>query len=151
MNLSGLHRIHGNGIHKHRTIHSYRLHTCHDHCRNAGNGCLGVVFCTGDEACLVLATGPGNPPAVQVRTAKTVQFSSKLVQKPDLLHLGRPNPDPYPSTRGFCQVWLHLAVPISGSGIRVVLSIVAFRYAIANHNIFTLVDRCPFLMYWQPL
>jgi hypothetical protein len=100
---------------------------------------------------LVLATGPGNPPAVRVRTAKTVRFGSKPVQKPDPLHLGGSNPDPYPSTRGFCRVWLDPSVPISGSGIRVILFMVAFRYPIANRKILTLVDRCPFLMYWPPL
>jgi len=100
---------------------------------------------------LVLATGPGNPPAVRVWTTKIVQFGSKPVQKPDPLHLGGPNPDLYPSTRGFCRVWLDLSVSISGSGIRVFLFIVAFRYPIANRKILTLVYRCPFLIYWLPL
>jgi len=68
---------------------------------------------------LVLATGPGNPPAVRVWTAKTGQFGSRPVQQPDLLTLGGPNPDPYPSTRGFRQVWLDLSAPISGSAFRV--------------------------------
>jgi len=56
-NLGGLHRIHGKGIHKHRLIDSYRLHTCHDHCRNAWKGCLGIVFCADDEACHVVNKG----------------------------------------------------------------------------------------------
>jgi len=99
----------------------------------------------------VLATGPGNPPAVRVRIANTVRFGSKPVQKPDPLHLGGPNPDLYPSTRGFCRVWLDLSVPIPGSGIPVILFMVAFRYPIANRKILTLVDRCPFLIYWPPL
>jgi len=99
----------------------------------------------------VLATGPGNPTAIQVWTANTVQFRSKPVQKPDPLHLGGPNPDPYPSTCGFCQVWLDPSVPIAGSSFGVFLFMVAFRYAIANRKILTLVYRCPFLMYWPPL
>jgi len=68
---------------------------------------------------LVLATGPGNPPAVRVLTAKTGRFGSRPVQKPDPLTLGGPNPVPYPSTRGFRRVWLDLSVPISGSAFRV--------------------------------
>ena len=100
---------------------------------------------------LLLATGPGNPPAVRVRTAKTVRFGSKPIQKPDPLHLGGPNLDPYPSTRRFCRVSLDLSVPISGSGFQVILFMVAFRYPIANPKILTLIDCCPFLMYWPPL
>jgi len=68
---------------------------------------------------LVLATGPGNPPAVRVWTAKTGRFGSRTVQKPDLQTLGGPNPDPYPSTRGLRRVWLDPSVPISGSAFRV--------------------------------
>ena len=67
----------------------------------------------------MLATGPGNPPAVRVWTAKTGRFGSKPGQKPDPLTLGRPNPDPYPSTRVFRRVWLDLSGPISGSAFRV--------------------------------
>ena len=68
---------------------------------------------------LVLATGPGNPPAVRVWTAKTGRFSSRPGQKPDPLTLGGPNPDPYPSTRVFRRVWLDPSVPISCSAFRV--------------------------------
>jgi len=50
---------------------------------------------------LVLATDPGNPPAVRGWTAKTGRFGSRPVPKPNLLTLRRPNPDPYPSTSGF--------------------------------------------------
>jgi len=35
MNVGGIHRICGKGIHKHRIIDSYRLLTCHEHCWNA--------------------------------------------------------------------------------------------------------------------
>jgi len=68
---------------------------------------------------LVLATGPGNPPAVRVWTTKTGWFGSKPGQKPDLLTLGGPNPDPYKSTCRFRRVWLDPLGPISGSAFRV--------------------------------
>jgi len=68
---------------------------------------------------VVLATGPGNPPAVRVWTAKTGRFGSRTVQKPDPQTLGGPNPDPYPSTRWFRRVWVDPSVPISGSAFRV--------------------------------
>jgi len=68
---------------------------------------------------LVLATGPGNPPAVRVWTGKTVRFSSKTLQKPNQQTLGGPNPDAYLSTRGFRRVSLDPSVPISGSAFRV--------------------------------
>jgi len=71
------------------------------------------------QNCLVLATGPGNRPVVRVWTAITGRFDSKPGQKPDPLTLGRPNPDPYPSTRGFRRVWLDPSGPISGSAFRV--------------------------------
>ena len=71
------------------------------------------------ERHLVLATGPSNPPAVQVWTAKMGRFSSRTVQKPDPQTLGGPNPDPYLSTRGFRPVWLDPSFPISGSAFRV--------------------------------
>jgi hypothetical protein len=86
---------------------------------------------------VVLATGPGNPPAVRVRTGKTVRFGSRTVQKPDPQRLGGPNPDPYLSTRGFCRVWLDPSVPISGSVFRVFLFMVAFRYPTVNRKIST--------------
>ena len=67
---------------------------------------------------LVLAIGPGNLPAVWVWTVKTVQFGSKPIQNPDPRHLGRPNTDPYLSTRGVWQVWLDPLVPISDSSFQ---------------------------------
>jgi len=100
---------------------------------------------------LVLATGPGNLPAVRVRTGKTVWFGSRTVQKPDPQRLGRPNPDPYPSTRRFSQVWLDPSVPISSSVFRVFLFMVAFRYPTANRKILTLTGDCPFRMNRPPL
>jgi len=68
---------------------------------------------------LELTTGPGNPPAVRVWTAKTGRFGSRNVRKPNPLTLGGRNTDPYPSTRGFCQLWLDPSVPITGSAFRV--------------------------------
>jgi hypothetical protein len=68
---------------------------------------------------LVLATGPGNPPAAWVCTAKTCWFGSRPVLNRDLQTLGRPIPDTYPSTCGFCPVCLDPSVTISGSAFRV--------------------------------
>jgi len=68
---------------------------------------------------VVLATGPGNPPAVRDWTGKTVRFGSRRVQKPDPELLGRPNPYPYLSTRRFCRVSLDPSVAVSGSPFRV--------------------------------
>jgi hypothetical protein len=86
---------------------------------------------------ILLATGLGNTPAVRVQTGKTVQFGSRTVQKPDAQRPGGPNPDPYPSTRGFYRVWLDPLVPISSSVYRVVLFLIAFRYPNVNRNILT--------------
>jgi hypothetical protein len=90
----------------------------------------------------VLATSPGNQAAVQVRTVKMVRFGSKPIQKADQLHLGGPNADPYPSTCGFCPVWLDQSVQVSGFSFRVFLFMVTFRYPISNHKILTSVYRC---------
>jgi hypothetical protein len=68
---------------------------------------------------VVLATGLDNLLAVRVWTAKTSRLGSRPVENPDPLTVGRPNPDPCPSTRGICRVWLDLSVPISGSAFRV--------------------------------
>jgi len=116
---------------------------------------MGLVLITGAggtvEVHQVLAMGPGNPSAFRVRTTKMVRFGSRTVQKPDLLRLGRPNPDPYPSTLRLCGVWLDPSVPISGSVFRVFLFIVAFRYPTANRKILTLVRHCPFRISRPPL
>jgi len=100
---------------------------------------------------LVLATGPGNPPAVQVWTGKTVLFGTRTVQKPDPQLLGGPNLDPYTSPRGFCRVSLDPSVPMSGSSFRVFLFMVAFRYPTVLCKILTLVHHCLCLVYWLPL
>jgi len=100
---------------------------------------------------LELATGPGNPPAFRVWTGKTVWFGSRTVQKPNRLLLGGPNPALYPSTGGFCRVWLDPSGPISGSVFRGFLFMVAFRYPTVNCKILTMVLHGHFLMYWQPL
>ena len=68
---------------------------------------------------IVLATGPGNSPAVWVWTAKTGRFTSRPVQKPEPLTLGGPNQHPDLSTHGFRWAWLDPLVPISGSAFRV--------------------------------
>ena len=68
---------------------------------------------------LVLATGPGNPPAVWVWTSKTGRFGSRPVQKPNTLTLGGPNPDPSPLARGYRRVWQDPSVPISGCAFRI--------------------------------
>jgi len=100
---------------------------------------------------IVLATGPGNPPAVQVWIGKTVGFGSRIVQIPNPLLHGGPNPDQYLSTRGFYWVYLDLSVPIPCSGYRVFLFMVAFRYPTANRKMLSLVHCSPVLTYWPPL
>ena len=66
---------------------------------------------------IVLATCPGNAPAVRVWTTKTGWFGSRPVQIPHPFTLGGPNPLLYPSTCGFRRVWLDQSVPISGSAL----------------------------------
>jgi len=99
----------------------------------------------------ILATGPGNPPGVQVQTTKMVRFSSRAVQQPDPLHLGRPNQDQYLSRHRFCRVWPDQSVRNSGSGFWVFLLLVTFGYPTANCKTLTLVHHCPFMMHWPPL
>jgi len=100
---------------------------------------------------VVLAMGPGNLPAVRVWTRTTVWFGSGTYQKPVTQLLGGANPDPYPSTRGFCQVWLDPSVPISGFSFRVFLCMVAFWYPTVLCKILSLVHHCLYLFYWLPL
>ena len=76
---------------------------------------LRVVADGRTRSSLVLATGPGDPPAVRIWTPKMGRFCSRPGQKPDPLTLGGPNLDPYQSTRGFRWVLLHPSVPICGS------------------------------------
>jgi len=61
---------------------------------------------------LVLATCPGNPPAVRVQTTKMVHFGLKPVWKPDLLHPGGANLGPVPVNT---RVSPALATPISSN------------------------------------
>jgi len=103
------------------------------------------------QLAVVLATGPGNPPAVRVWTGKTVRFGSRTVQKPDRELLGGPNPYPYPSTRGFCRVWLDPSVPVSGSPFRVFLFMVAVTHVTVMCKISTLVHHSLYLFHWRPL
>jgi len=100
---------------------------------------------------VVSAMGPGIPPAVRVWTGMMVRFGSIPVQKPDPHLLGRPNPQPYLSTRGFCRVWLDPSVPISSSHFCVFLYMVAFRYPTVMCKILTLVHHCLCSFYWLPL
>ena len=72
----------------------------------------------------MLATGPGNAPAVRIWTGNMVWFIPRPVQNLNLQILGRPNPYPYPSTHGFCWVWLYPSVPISSSCFLVFLFMV---------------------------
>jgi len=88
---------------------------------------------------VVVATGPGNPPAVWVWHTKTVQFGSRPIQKPHPLSLGGPNPDLYPSPNRFCRVWIDPSVPMSGSAFRGFLFMAAFKYPTVNCKILTLV------------
>ena len=100
---------------------------------------------------LVLATGPGNLPAVRVRTRNKVWFGSITMQRPNPLLPSGPNPAPYLSTSGFCQVWLDPSGPISGFAFRVVPLMFAFRYLTLNRKILTMVHECSFWMNWPPL
>jgi hypothetical protein len=100
---------------------------------------------------VVLATGPGNPPAVQVWTGKTIRFVSRTVKILDPEILGVPNPYPYPSTHGFCRVWLDPSGPISGFHFPVFLFMVAVWYVTAMCNICTLVHHSLYLFCWLPL
>jgi len=100
---------------------------------------------------LVLATGPGNQPAVRIWTGKTVWFGSRHVEKPDAELLGGPNPYPYPLTCGFCWVWLDPSVPVSGSPFRVVLFMVAVKYVTVMCKISTLVHHSLYLFHWRPV
>ena len=98
----------------------------------------------------VVATGLGYMPAVRVCTTKMGRIDSRPVQERDLQLLGEPNRDPYLLTRVVCQVWLDPSVPITGSGYRVILLLVALRYPNVNHTRLTLVCHCLFSMLWPP-
>ena len=121
----------------------------HSHCRilKMSINRASTIFSFASWVTLVLATGPGNLPAVRVWTTKTDWFGSGTEQKPDPVPLGGPNRDPYPSSYGFCQIWLVLSVPIFSSVFRVLLFMVTFTYVTVNCKILTLVCRCLFLMY----
>ena len=80
---------------------------------------ISIYDCMNCVSNMVLAMGPGDPPAVQVWTAKTGLFSSRPIQKSEPLTIGGPNPDPYPWTCGIWRVGLNPLVPISNSVFRV--------------------------------
>jgi hypothetical protein len=84
-------------------------------CHQANGRKRGLVAEWDQALRVVLATGSGNPPGVRVWTGKPSWFSSRPVQIPHPLTLGGPILDPYPSTRGYRQVWLEPSAPISGS------------------------------------
>jgi len=100
---------------------------------------------------VVLATGPGNPPAVYVWTGTTVRLGSRTDQQHEPLFPGGPNAALYPSICGFRRVWLDPSGPISGYAFRVGPFMVAFRYPTFNRKILTMVRQCSFWMYWPPL
>jgi len=100
---------------------------------------------------LLLGMGLGNPPVVRVWPAKMGRFSSRLVQKPNPLSLGGPNPDLHPSTHGLCRISLGPLVPMSSCAFRVFLFMVAFSYPTVQCKILTLVYHWLFEMYWLPL
>jgi len=99
------------------TVTLHRLITVYNDMFDHMDGVMRVLAKRNTQ--LVLAMGPGNPPAVRVWTAKTGRFGSRTGQKPDPQTLGGANPDTYPSTCGFRQVWLDPSVPISCSAFRV--------------------------------
>jgi hypothetical protein len=63
------------------------------------------------EEDLVLATGPGNPPAVRVLTGGSVRFGSRPGQKPDPLCLGGFVTRTGHRTAGIWPGWNRTAVP----------------------------------------
>jgi len=99
----------------------------------------------------MLATGPGNPPAVRVWTEKTVQFSSRNIDKPESQCLGGSNPDPYLSKGGFDRIGLDPSFPISGSLFRVFLFMVGLGYTTGNCVILSFAHDRPCQMNLLPL
>jgi len=100
---------------------------------------------------VVLATCPGNPLAVRVWTGKPAQFGSRPDQNPNPELLRGANPYPYPSTRGFCRVWLDPSHPVSGSPFRVFLFVVTVIYVTVMCKLLSLVHHSLYWFHWQPL
>ena len=100
---------------------------------------------------VLLAKGPGDPPAFRLWNGKTVRFVSTTVQEPDRPLVGGPNPAPYPSIRGSRRGWLDLSAAFSGFAFQVVLVMVAFRYLNVNCIILTMVCQCSLWMNRPPL
>jgi len=100
---------------------------------------------------VVIAMGPGNPPAVRVRGPKTVRFGSRTVLKPDPLSLGGPNLDPYPSNRGFFPGLPRLVGSNPRFCVSSLLFMVSLGYLTANRKIFTFVGQYSFQMNLLPL
>jgi len=61
MNLGGLHRIGGDGIHTLRIIDRCGRQSFHYHCRVTRNSCVGIVICANDKACHVVNEGSLSP------------------------------------------------------------------------------------------
>jgi len=106
---------------------------------------------TGYSIIVVLATGPGNPPAVCVWTTNMVRLGSRTIQKPEPLLPGGRNLSPYPSIRGYFRVCLDPSGPISSFAFWVFLFMVTFRYPTVDCKILAIVLQRDCLMYWQPL
>lgn len=86
-----------------------------------------LLTCATRTLYVFLETGPGNLPEVQFWKLKTVSFNSRPIQYPDLWLHGVSNLDPYLSTHGICQVWLHHSVTISCSAFLVSLCVVTLK------------------------
>jgi len=93
---------------------------------------------------LVIATGPGNLPAVWVLTANKVGCDSSHDLRHQRLVLGGPNRYPYMPTGRICQVWLYPSVPISGYGFMVFLFVVKFGNPTVNCKLLNLACHCQF-------
>lgn len=100
---------------------------------------------------LLLATCLGKLPAVRVKTTHMIRVGSRTVQIPDMLHLGGSILDSSTPSWGFGRVWLDPSVPISDSGFRVLLFVVAFIYPSANRKILPQVYPCTSRMNRMPL
>lgn len=84
-------------------------------------------------------------------TVQTVQFRFRPLEEHYPLLLVESNLNITYSSLGFCHVCLDQTVTIHGSGYRVFVFIVTFRYPTANRKLFTFLPHCLVLMYCSPL